>query len=195
MRLRKPLSTFRFGSSVSGVGDLNDDGYGDLASGEPLHDQVGQNSGLVRVFLGHAPLPTTYCTAKDNSLGCEPAIGSSGAPSLSIADNFHVLASDVRNKNPGMLIWSDESDWKPFFGGSLCLGTPIVRTNVQNSGGSPSGTDCSGSYDFHFSHDYMDHAGLVPGMTVYCQYWMRDSGFPPPNTVALTRGLSFVVVP
>jgi hypothetical protein len=184
-----------FGSSVTGVGDLNDDGFGDFAAGEPYYDGIATNSGLVRVFLGHTALPTTFCTGKTNSLGCEPSIWYSGAPSTTVADNFHVLASEVRNKSAGMLIWSQAAASKPFFGGTLCLGGTIVRTSVQNSGGSASGADCSGTYDFHFSQAYLAQAGLSAGTTVYSQYWMRDSGFPPPDTVALTRGLSFVVLP
>jgi hypothetical protein len=184
-----------FGYSVAGVGDLNEDGAGDYAAGEPYYDGLGAKRGLTRVFLGQAPLPASYCTGKTNSLGCVPRIGYSGAPSMSIADNFHVLASDVRNKTAGMLMWSFTQDAKPFFGGTLCIGAPIIRTHVQNSGGSSSGTDCTGSYDFHFNQGYMHARGLFEGMTLFCQYWMRDPGFAPPDTVALTEGLSFLIVP
>ena len=42
----------RLGQVVAGIGDVNGDGYDDVALGSPLHDGAGADSGRVRVYLG-----------------------------------------------------------------------------------------------------------------------------------------------
>lgn len=137
----------------------------------------------------------TYCTAKMNSLGCLPAIGSSGEPSQSGPDNFYVTASNVLNNKLGMMLWSQGQASFPFFGGTLCLQSPITRTPAQLSGGTPTGNDCSGTYSYHFSQAYMLQHLLAGNTTVYAQYWSRDPGFGIPNNIGLTNALSFTICP
>jgi hypothetical protein len=136
-----------------------------------------------------------YCVAKVNSLGCLPSIGSAGVPSQSGPDNFYVTASNVRNNKLGMLLWSLASDNRPFFGGTLCVHNPIKRTPGQNSGGSPTGSDCTGAYSYHFTQNYMLQQLLGANTTVYAQFWSRDPGFAPPNNIGLTNGLQFTICP
>jgi hypothetical protein len=133
--------------------------------------------------------------AKTNSLGCVPAIGFVGLPSQSGADNFYVTASNVRNQKFGMMLWSLTQDSHPFFGGTLCLHNPIKRTPGQNSGGSVSGNDCTGTYAYHFTQSYMLQQLLGANTTVYAQFWSRDPGFAPPNNIGLTNGLEFTICP
>ena len=182
------------GVASSGVGDLNDDGFADVIVGAPWDDSNGNNSGKARVFLSRFPAPSTYCTAKVNSGGCTPSIDSSGTPSASIADDFHVFASDILANVPGILIWSQTSASTPFGGGTLCLAAPVRRTPGQNSGGAP-GQSCSGRFDLHFSHAFMASQHILPGMVLHAQYWSRDVGFAPPNNVNLTDALQFTVAP
>ena len=47
-----PILGDAFGSSVSGAGDVNGDGFADLIVGAPSDDPNGQNSGSARVFSG-----------------------------------------------------------------------------------------------------------------------------------------------
>lgn len=138
---------------------------------------------------------SSYCTAKTNGLGCVPSIGSLGIPSQSGPDNFYVTASNVRNNKLGMMLWSLAQDSRPFFGGTLCLHSPIKRTFGQMSGGSPTGNDCTGTYAYHFSQTYMLQQLLGAETTVYAQFWTRDPGFPPPNNIGLTNGLQFTICP
>jgi hypothetical protein len=42
----------QFGTSVSGAGDVNNDGYDDLIVGTPMHDYLGINSGKAYVYSG-----------------------------------------------------------------------------------------------------------------------------------------------
>jgi hypothetical protein len=137
--------------------------------------------------------PSTYCTAKTNSLGCVPAIDFTGSPSTGGADDFVVRASEVLNNKSGLLFWGAAPAASPFHGGTRCVAAPFVRTPVQFSGGSATGNDCSGRFAFNFSHAYMSSSGLAPGSTAYAQYWYRDPGFVSPNEHGLTNGLAFTV--
>jgi Tol biopolymer transport system component len=159
---------------------------------------TGDTNGFEDLFLRDrgAPPPVIYCTAKTNSLGCVPAIGYSGLPSLSGPDNFYVTASNVLSNKSGMMLWAGAQGSIPFHGGILCLTPPIVRTPLQNSGGNTGPTDCSGTYSYHFTLAYMSAEFLSTGSTVCCQFWSRDPGFPiPTNRIGLTDALQFVIGP
>ena len=178
-------------ASVGSATDLNGDGYADVLCGT-------WNGATTRadVVLAHCPVPTTFCTAKLNSVGCLPSMSSSGVLSLSVGnDDFYALASNELNNVNGMLIWSSNPASVPFYGGTLCVGPGIHRTPVQNSGGSPTGVDCSGGYSFNFSRAYVLGYAVQPGQRLYAQCWSRDPGYSPPYNVGLTNGLSFTVCP
>lgn len=137
------------------------------------------------------PGPTTYCQAKQTSIGCVPAIGWSGSPSLSGPDDFHVAAGLVLGGQFGTFFWGAAAADTPFAGGTLCVLPPLVRTPVQNAGG----TLCGGALDYHFSQATMAGNGLGPGDQVFGQFWFRDPGFPPPENVGLSDGLQFPILP
>jgi hypothetical protein len=139
--------------------------------------------------------PSTYCEPEINSLGCRPTIGWTGSPSLTGPDNFHVTAANVLNNKSGLLFWGAAPAEHPFFGGTLCVASPVIRTAILNSGGNPPPNDCSGAFSFHFSQSYMSAHIVGAGTSVYAQFWSRDPGFAPPNNVGLTDGLLFVVCP
>ncbi len=145
---------------------------------------------------GCAP-PIVYCTSKLNSQFCSPAIASSGSPSASNPTPFDITASQMLNNKNGLLFYGMAPNGAPFEGGFLCVHLPVVRTSVQNSGGSVSGTDCTGtySYDFNALIQSGSDANLISGATVYTQYWARDpadfSGF----TTSLSDALTFTICP
>jgi hypothetical protein len=147
------------------------------------------------VFLARAPMPMAYCTAKTNSLGCAPAVAFSGVASRSMANNFRVRAINVRNQKSGILFWGSAQAANPFLDATLCVHQPLRRTAVQSSGGSASGNDCSGTFQFHFSHAYMQANGMQAGFTRYAQFWSRDPGFAPPYNFSMSNALAFDVVP
>ena len=156
-----------------------------------------RDAGVVDLGYHYTACPpvVTYCTAKSSSQGCTPAIGSLGAPTLSGSDDCFITASGVPNGRPGRMIWGFGPDALPFMGGILCVAPPIVGTPVQHSGGPPPPPDCTGSYGFHFSQAYMASHQVPAGTGLYAQYWIRDSGFQPPDRVSSTDGLMFVVMP
>jgi len=160
---------------------------------EVVVTNLGQPFGIVIGPAFVPPPPNTYCTAKVNSLGCTPAISFTGLPTLSGLDDFYITATNVLNNKTGMLLLSKTSGSTPFYGGTLCLGTPFVRTAIQNSHGNAGPPDCSGSYSFHFTQAYMRSRGLVPGSDVHAQFWSRDPGYPQPNKIGLTDGVHFTI--
>jgi len=174
-----------FGLSVSLSGDT-------ALVGAVNNDGAANNSGSAYTFV-RVPPPITYCTAKVNSLGCLPAIGHVGTPTISGPDDFHVTASNVVSNGTGMLFWGHGPNNVPFKGGILCVAPPHIRTIMQDSGGNPPPPDCSGSYSFHFSQAYMASKSIAAGMQLYAQYWSRDPGFASPNNVGLTEALELTI--
>ena len=146
--------------------------------------------------------PFGYCTAKLNSLGCTPAISSSGAhPSASASFGFTVQALNVRNQKPGLLLYGISGPANvPFQAGFLCIFAPVRRASGVNSGGSASpANDCSGVYTIDFNTFIASGLGQpalqVPGTDVVAQWWGRDPGFPAPNNSTLSDALGFVIQP
>jgi hypothetical protein len=155
-------------------------------------------NGVFDVYARRCPLPTVYCTAKVNSLGCTPVISHAGVPTFAAKSGFELSASHVLNRRMGMLIYSTVgAAATPFAGGWICLQSPIRRTFAQDSGGSISGTDCTGTHANDFN-EYVASGfdpGLVPGVSVWIQWWTRDPGFSPPNSVGLTDAVAFTIWP
>src|SRR5262249_51779575 len=143
-------------------------------------------------FMG-CPKPSTYCTAKTNSAGCVPLIGWLGVPTrVTGADDFVITASDVLTNKNAILFWGTQPLSNPFFGGTLCVHAPTVRTPLQ-TWGCPTGRACDGSYTFAFAHASMATNSVQSGDTLYAQFWSRDPGFNPPNSIGLTDALQFTV--
>jgi uncharacterized membrane protein len=142
-----------------------------------------------------------HCAPKTNSLGCVPSISGSGTPSATATSGFVVKSINMRNNKAGLLFYgANGAASTPFQGGTLCVASPIKRTTALNSGGSPTGSDCSGvfSIDFNaFARGLLGGTPLAllsqPGTLVDGQFWGRDPGFAAPNNTQLSNGLRFVI--
>lgn len=146
----------------------------------------------------------TYCTAKTNSLGCVPAIRSSGAPSASSSFGFDIACDHARNNKNGLLFYSLTGRAAlPFQGGTLCVASSVRRTVHGNSGGTPAPVnDCSGVFRLDmnaFAHGLLGgspHASLtVAGTLVQGQWWGRDPGYAAPNNTQLSDAIEWTVCP
>ena len=146
--------------------------------------------------------PQSYCTAKVNSLGCTPSIAGSGTPSASATSGFTVSATNLRNRKPGILLYtSGGRAATPFSGGTLCLAGSIKRVQDLNTGGTPSpANDCTGVLAVDMNAFRAGTLGGNPapflsvvGTVVQAQFWARDPGFAAPNNTQLTNGLEYVI--
>ncbi|HTF89048.1 MAG TPA: hypothetical protein VK843_11610 [Planctomycetota bacterium] len=146
---------------------------------------------------------TIYCTAKVNSLGCSPSMAFFGNSSASNSNVFVVRADLVQNHKPGILLYSNTGRTAiPFSGGTLCLTGPLRRVSGLDSGGLPSGNNCSGAFSVDMNAFRAGALGgnpaaylAVAGTLVDCQFWGRDSGFAAPNNTQLSNAMEFEIGP
>ncbi len=151
--------------------------------------------------------PVIYCTAKSNSLGCIPVIGSTGSSSASAGSGFVISASQVLNNKPGLYLYSDGGQVAvPFFGGLRCVGSPptkpIRRSVPMNSAGSPPPNNCSGVYTMDWNTFSVGGLGGTPqayllgaGNVIQVQAWGRDNGFPAGFNATLSDAIEYTVNP
>jgi hypothetical protein len=177
------------GTSVASLGDADGDGRTECVAGGI------SNMGFARVIAVDWPMPpSVYCSAKKNSQNCWPSISSSGTPTLSGADDFTIHGTNLINQKFGLFLWGTAPSLSWFMGGTLCVGSPAKRTSPSLTGGSPSGTDCSGALAYTFTHDVMQSNGLTPGSMLYVQGWYRDPTMDV-HPIGLTHGLLAVIAP
>jgi hypothetical protein len=163
-------------------------------------------SGILGSLDPCAGTAVAYCTAKTNSLGCVPAIGSTGTPSASASSGFVLTGSNVRNNKPGLSFYKVNGSQASvaFQCGFLCVGpSGIKRTPARSAGGNPGpANDCSGVYSLDMNAFAQGLAGgspdpalQVPGSQVHTQWWGRDQGFSQPCNTTLTDALQYDVCP
>jgi hypothetical protein len=141
----------------------------------------------------YCPEPVSYCTSKVNSAGCTPSIRSTGLPSASAGSGFVITTiREVENKFGKHYYSTTGANNSPFQGGFLCLQPPLVRTPVQNSGGT---SPCGGVYmiDFNAYIASGKDPSLVPGQQVWVQTWSRDPASP--SATNLSDAITFTICP
>jgi hypothetical protein len=147
-----------------------------------------------------APGAVSYCTAKTNSCGQRPVIGSAGQPSASASSGFEVLAAGVRAQKHAVLLYTDAGRGSfPFSGGTLCLAAISLSKTpaVQEALGTPAQCDGMLLIDMNaFAAGQLGGTPLaslsVPGTQVNCQWWGRDTQA---HGTLLSNALEYVICP
>jgi hypothetical protein len=141
--------------------------------------------------------PHTYCAPKMNSLGCFPHVGYSGSPSASSPSPFLITGANVLNQKLALLLYGYGAKFTPYQGSLLCIAPPLKRLAIQNSGGSPSGLDCTGTLSTDFNARIRSGADplLVPGATISARWYYRDPQDPAGFSSGLTDTLRFTICP
>jgi len=194
------------GSSGPALNDTNDATYtlpgeilitgngGDILSCDPSTgartfiantSPTGSLHGVIEDRAWPTP-PLVYCTAKVNSQGCTPTIGTQGAAvqPTSGADDYDVVVDLVLNGKYGIIFLGHGPLSTPFLGGYLCVNPPLERSPVMSTGGNPPPADCSGRLILRVN----DPAGVNfgQGSSVYFQGWSRDPSDPAGYTTNLS---------
>jgi len=117
----------------------------------------------------------SYCTTTPHSEACTATMSAAGSASATSASPFYLQATAIPQNKPGLLFYGFGPTRLPFFNGSRCVAAPLKRTQVQFSAGAG---PCTGSftYDFNARIQSGNDPALLPGVTVYSQYWFRDAG-------------------
>jgi hypothetical protein len=135
--------------------------------------------------------PFSYCAPATGA--CAPAIGWSGAPSLSSGLPFVIHATGAAPGQSGLLFYGTTGAKQVLFKGSWrCVGAPLRRTAVQGSGG---GGACTGTFAFDFNAHLAggEHPSLAAFDTVHAQYWFLDPTYP--GGSGTSDALQFVLHP
>jgi len=191
LSLAPPSGSQQFGSALAS-GDANGDGLRDLLCGAPCSNSNGAFAGSVHVYT-IVRAPTVYCASELNSLGCTPSIAGVGTPSATLGSPFDVRATSVLNQKSGLCFYGFKPRQTPFQGGHMCVVAPTIRTAIQNSGGSATGSDCTGVFALDFNARIQSGVDplLVTGEEVFAQYWSRDPQ--DASTTNLTDALAFYI--
>lgn len=152
--------------------------------------------------LDATDIPRGYCEGMQGTLGCAPLLQFEGSPRVGAASGFVVSATPWPSQMTGsFLAGIGPAIATPFFGGTLCVGAPRVRTVALLSGGNPVGApDCSGALTLDYGAWASGALGgsSLPGLqsagtSVRLQAWSRDPGSAT-NTL-LSDALEFTVLP
>jgi hypothetical protein len=184
------------GDALAGaVQDLDGDGFEEMVVAGSQSDAGGADSGVLKCYRLFPIAPATYCTGKVNSLGCTPAISFTGSPKATPSAPFQINASNFINQKTGLLFYSHTPATTAFQGGFKCAGDPVRRTEVLDSGGSSSGSSCTGTYSLDFNARIQSGVdpSLVAGGEIYAQYWSRDPQSA--STTSLSNALHFLINP
>jgi len=152
----------REGSPCIDAGDPN---------GPPDFDGTRADIGAVPFDAAWIGGAFPYCSPSRTEAGCLVLATSAGSPSLSGPDDFVIGATGVPPGVPGLLFYGLSADAIPYFGGLLCVATPLVRMDLQLS--TPAIDTCGGTFRQPFSQATLNSLGLSSGDRLYLQYWFR----------------------
>jgi hypothetical protein len=127
-------------------------------------------------------IPEAYGTGKTTSIGTQPSLSFSGAPSAG-STAFHLELTGGLPSKVGLAFYGTQSSNVPFLGGTLYVGGGIHRLPALLN-------DPTGAASIPFPL-----AGFAVGDVVYCQHWGRDHQHPDGTGSSLSNGLRVDVCP
>ncbi len=146
-----------------------------------------------------AALPAgNFCPPKPNSCGTLPLIWTEGNPQASQTSGFTINAANMPGVALSLFVYSDQGASNfPILGGHLCMpsfrrGNAVVTTGT---GGQCDGVSSIDMNSYAAGALGGKPAGFlsIPGTTVHCQWWARDTA----NSfgAVLSGGTSYTVTP
>lgn len=166
-----------FGRSVLGLrGDVNGDGWPDVAVGAALDDDNGSSSGSVTIFSGFQPWEDLGHPLAGTG-GLEPLFTGQGTLIASETTTL-TLTNALPGSTTNIILGLSQLD-APFRGGVLVPSPDFLLNGLL-------GLPVNGSGEFSFPFAWP--AGVPSGFAVYLQHWVSDPGGP--VSFAASNGLS-----
>ena len=141
-------------------------------------------------------LTSVWCGWVENSLGCKPVVSLDGVPNVSGTGGFRVECDKLVGKTIGLFYYGTTgAQGAVFQSGFQCVRPPLSRAAPRSTGGNGPPLDCSGSLTFTLDEWVASKKDLrlVPGTTVYGQFWSRDPGAVP--ATHLSSAVAFTLQP
>jgi hypothetical protein len=130
----------RFGTSVDGLGDLNNAGGREVGIGASERSAPALLQGRAEVwtadFSGACSTPYVFCASTNNSTGQPAVISYTGSVSVA-ANTFTLVCSGLPPNTNGLFFYGQTEIQQAFGNGFRCAGGSVFRLGVQQA--SPAG--------------------------------------------------------
>jgi hypothetical protein len=176
-----------FDIAVGGASDLNMNGIPDSCE-------------LLTTPFCFCPAPLAPCGNTDASAGCKNSTGVGGLLSASgttsiASDNLVLSATQLPAFKPGLMFQGATAiAGAPFFDGRRCVGAPIFRHPVTNSGATGSVSYGPGLVAYSIAN-FAPPGWITLGSTWNFQYWYRDTALPCGNKANVTNAVAATFTP
>ncbi len=180
-----------------------DDDDGNLSNGTPNYldiDGAFRDQGFPGVQASLCGNMVSYCTSSTTTGGCVPTMNFTGMPSVTANSGFVLSVSSVDGQRTGLIFYGINGrvafPWSTGSTSWFCVKSPVQRTFVHNSGGSPGACNGGLSVDWnHFRATYPGALGnsMAPYAKVQTQAWFRDPAAV--KTTNLSNAMEFTVCP
>ncbi|MFT4537584.1 MAG: hypothetical protein ACI835_000014 [Planctomycetota bacterium] len=137
-----------------------------------------------------AAIPPLVCEGKISSNSRYGLIGSEGLPIVSQLDDFEINGATPDADTNAILFCGLNGEARiPFFNGTLCVQTPLVRAlPIKNSG-----ANHLAEFPFGKLVGHAEHPSLMPRTEIHAQIWFCDPSHSHGTGIGLTNALRFYI--